>query len=72
MCEVCEATDLLVELSVTLHILTSIRHLIQLHVKDVEDEAVESWAESVAQTTDPSYHSLAHTCTHTHTHSLQI
>lgn len=63
VCKVCEVADLLVELSVTLNIFTSIRNLIQLHVKDVEDEAVESWTESITQTTDPRYHSLTHTCT---------
>lgn len=62
------------ELIVTLSIIPSIRNLVQLYVKDVEDEAVESWAESVTQTTNPCYHSLTHTCmwihTNTHTHNV--
>ena len=40
------------------HICPRHRQLFQLHVEYVEDEAVQSWAQTVAQPADPCYPSL--------------
>lgn len=44
------------------HVRPRHRQLFQLHVEDVEDEAVQGRAQTVAQPPDPRYHPLHDTC----------
>lgn len=42
-------------------------HIVQLHIEQEEDEAVESRTQTVAQPSDTCDHALGHTCTRAHT-----
>lgn len=54
--------ELKVGLSMDRSVPVAIWGRIQLHVEDVEDEAVERRPQAVTQTPDPRHHPLAHPC----------
>lgn len=37
-------------------------HGVELDVEEEEDESVQSWTQTITQTSDPCYHPLDHTC----------
>lgn len=59
-----------VGLSVDRSVLAAVWGRIQLHVEDVEDEAVERWAQAVTQPPDTCHHPLAHSCEMTANNNL--
>lgn len=45
-----------------LHIMFFLWHLVQLDMKDVEDESVKGRTQTVTQSTDARDHTLTHSC----------
>lgn len=46
-------------------------HVVQLHVEQEEDEAVQSRTQTVTQASDTCDHALGHTCARAHTHYMR-